>query len=56
MGESFSGHGRSLLPLLDGDRSDWDSEAYAEMQGQRMAYTQRVLWRDNLKYVFNTFD
>jgi choline-sulfatase len=26
------------------------------MQGQRFAYTQRILWRDQYKYVFNTFD
>ncbi len=56
LGEGFSCHGRSLLPLLDGNGSNWDSEAYAEMQGQRMAYTQRVLWRDSHKYVFNAFD
>ncbi len=36
--------------------SGWTNEAYAEMQGQRFAYQQRVLWRDQWKYVFNTFD
>jgi arylsulfatase A-like enzyme len=28
----------------------------AECHGQRFFYTQRILWRDNLKYVFNGFD
>ena len=56
LGEGFSCHGRSLRPLLGGDGSGWDSQAYAEMQGQRMAYTQRVLWRGRHKYVFNAFD
>lgn len=55
-GQEFACQGRSLLPLLEGDASDWTDEAYAEMQGQRFAYQQRVLWRDQWKYVFNTFD
>jgi arylsulfatase A-like enzyme len=50
----FSGHGRSLMPLIRSDDSEWESEAYAEMHGQRFAYTQRLLWRDRYKYVFNT--
>ena len=28
----------------------------AECHGQRFFYTQRILWRDNYKYVFNGFD
>ena len=55
-GQEFACQGRSLLPLLEGDASGWTDEAYAEMQGQRFAYQQRVLWRDQWKYVFNTFD
>jgi choline-sulfatase len=26
------------------------------MQGQRFAYQQRIVWQENWKYVFNTFD
>lgn len=52
----FPGHGRSLLPLLQAEPGPWSSEAFAECHGQRFYYTQRVLWRDNLKYVFNGFD
>ena len=58
----FPCHGRSLLPLLQGlvhrqaQGADWQSEAFAECHGQRFNYTQRVLWRDNDKYVFNGFD
>ncbi|MFQ5593287.1 MAG: sulfatase-like hydrolase/transferase [Anaerolineae bacterium] len=56
IGGEFPGHGRSLLPLLQSEEPKWESEAFAEMQGQRFAYQQRVLWRENLKYIFNTFD
>ncbi len=55
-GDDFPCHGRSLLPLLNSEEPDWNSEAYAEFHGQRFFYTQRVLWRDNHKYVFNGFD
>jgi arylsulfatase A-like enzyme len=51
--------GRSLLPLLAEDpqgRAAWSSQHFAECQGQRFAYTQRVLWWQNYKYVFNGFD
>ncbi|MCG3209520.1 MAG: Choline-sulfatase [Anaerolineae bacterium] len=56
-GGNFAGQGRSLGPLLAGPTaSDWPNEAFAECHGQRFYYTQRVLWRDNFKYVFNGFD
>jgi arylsulfatase A-like enzyme len=42
--------------LLGSEEPDWNSEAFAEFHGQRFFYTQRVLWRDNYKYVFNGFD
>ncbi len=56
LGQPWDGHGRSLAPLLAGQPADWPDEAYAEMQGQRFAYQQRIVWRDQWKYVFNTFD
>jgi arylsulfatase A-like enzyme len=56
LGQEFAGHGRSLLPLLRGETDSWDNVAYAEMHGQRFSYTQRVLWRDHYKYVFNPMD
>lgn len=55
-GRQFDCHGRSFALLLKGNSAAWKDEAYAEMQGQRFAYQQRVLWRDYWKYVFNTFD
>jgi arylsulfatase A-like enzyme len=55
-GEEFPCQGRSLLPLLQSGQSAWPSEALAECHGQRFYYTQRILWRDNYKYVFNGFD
>jgi arylsulfatase A-like enzyme len=56
IGGDFPCHGRSLVPLLEGDAPTWNDEAFAEFHGQRFAYTQRTLWRDQHKYVFNTFD
>jgi choline-sulfatase len=55
-GEDFPCQGRSLVSLLQEDTVAWQDEAYAEMQGQRFAYQQRVVWRDRWKYVFNTYD
>ncbi|MBD3292392.1 MAG: sulfatase-like hydrolase/transferase [Armatimonadia bacterium] len=50
-------HFRSLTPLLEEPgRDDWADEAYAEFHGQRYFFTQRILWRDQLKYVFNAYD
>jgi arylsulfatase A-like enzyme len=54
-GSHFSGHGRSLLPLFSAEPPAWPNEAYAEGHGQRFYYTQRIVWRDNFKYVFNGF-
>ena len=33
-----------------------DAQAYAEFHGQRLRYTQRIVWRGDHKYVFNGFD
>ncbi len=55
-GNAFPCFGRSLLPLLQSAAATWQFEAFAECHGQRFFYTQRVLWRNNLKYVFNGFD
>ncbi len=55
-GEPFPCQGRSLLPLLAGEENDWRSEAFAECHGQRLNYSQRVLWQDDYKYIFNGFD
>ena len=55
-GIEFPCQAPSLLPLLQPEPGEWWPEAYAEMQGQRFAYQQRVLWQEKWKYVFNTFD
>lgn len=55
-GGSFPCYGRSLTSLLQADQAEWESEAFAECHGQRFFYTQRTLWRENYKYVFNGFD
>lgn len=55
-GNDFPCHGRSLLPLLELNNADWESTAFAECHGQRFFYTQRIVWHDNYKYIFNGFD
>ncbi len=56
--EAYGGHGRDLTPHLDGvagAQAGLEGEAFAEFHGQRLRYTQRVLWRGRWKYVFNGF-
>ena len=55
LGKDFPCQGRSLVPRLN-DRAGWEQEAFAECHGVRFNYTQRILWRDRCKYVFNGFD
>ncbi len=52
----FACHGRSFLALLQSEEPEWQPEAFAEFHGQRFFYTQRTLWRDGYKYIFNGFD
>ena len=55
----YAVEGRSILPLLGDDpqeQVDWSSQLFAECHGQRFAYTQRILWWQDYKYVFNGFD
>ncbi|HEU5328071.1 MAG TPA: sulfatase-like hydrolase/transferase [Thermomicrobiales bacterium] len=54
----FPCFGRSLLPLLQPRDAPvaWEDQAFAECHGQRFFYTQRTIWRDQYKYVFNGFD
>ncbi|RME69915.1 MAG: DUF4976 domain-containing protein [Chloroflexi bacterium] len=56
LGKPFPGHGQSLAALLAGQSTSRAAEAFAECHGQRFYYTQRILWRENYKYVFNGFD
>ena len=55
LGKDFPCQGRSLVPRLNG-QAGWEQEAFAECHGVRFNYTQRILWRDRCKYVFNGFD
>ena len=47
--------GASLLPYLHG-KDPKESVCFAEFEGQRYAYTQRIVWSNGWKYIFNTFD
>ena len=55
VGETLDGHARDLMPALQGEPAPRET-AVAELHGQRFSYTQRVVWHENLKYVFNAFD
>lgn len=55
-GGAFPGHGRDRTGRLAGGPPDEEAEAFAEFHGQRLGYTQRILWRGRYKYVFNGFD
>src|SRR5690625_278743 len=48
--------GESIVPYINGLKKDNDKVAYAEFHGQRMFYTQRIIWKNNFKYIFNGFD
>lgn len=49
--------GRSLAPLLhDTPASDWRSYLHSQMSGVELYYTQRAVWDDRHKYVYNGFD
>ena len=47
--------GFSILPALRGT-AEGRKVAMAEFFGQRYAVTQRLIWKDHRKYVFNGFD
>lgn len=47
--------GVSMVPWLNGEKVD-QHYAFAEFFGQRYSYTQRILWENDMKYVFNAFD
>lgn len=51
-------HGRSLLPLLAGERpDDWRSEVVSTYNGQQFGlYNQRMIRNDRWKYVWNMTD
>jgi arylsulfatase A-like enzyme len=55
-GTGLGGHAVDLMPRLTGDGGPPRSTAIAELHGQRFSYTQRVVWQDRWKYVFNAFD
>lgn len=53
---TLDAHAVDLMPLLRGASGAARETAVAELHGQRFSYTQRVVWHDTLKYVFNAFD
>ncbi|MEQ4204321.1 sulfatase-like hydrolase/transferase [Actinopolymorpha sp. B9G3] len=55
-GTGLGGHAVDLLPLLTGTGGPPRTTAVAELHGQRFSYTQRVIWENGFKYVFNAFD
>jgi choline-sulfatase len=55
-GTGLGGHAVDLLPRLTGAGEPPRTTAFAELHGQRFSYTQRVVWEDGFKLVFNAFD
>jgi arylsulfatase A-like enzyme len=56
-GELSRAQGKSLVRLLRGrEPAEWRDDAYAEFHGQTFFWTQRIVWTDQFKYVFNGFD
>jgi uncharacterized sulfatase len=43
--EDVTVHGRSILPLLKGEKIDWDNDFYAEYSMQHGAKTHMRMWR-----------
>src|SRR5690606_25756602 len=56
LGDDFGGHGRDLSERILGGPPLPEAQAFAEFHGQRLNYTQRIVWRGQHKYVFNGFD
>ncbi|GAA4417383.1 sulfatase-like hydrolase/transferase [Georgenia halophila] len=55
-GPGLDGHAVDLMPRLTGGDEPPRTTAFAELHGQRFSYTQRLVWQDRWKYVFNAFD
>jgi arylsulfatase A-like enzyme len=48
--------GQSVLPLITDGSAASRRISYAEFYGQRLSCTQRIVWKNNFKYVYNGFD
>lgn len=48
--------GESLIPCIKAEADSPPRSIYAEFFGQRLSYSQRIVWKDEYKYVFNSFD
>lgn len=62
LGDEFGGQGGDLSAWFGPETAAQPpsspmarGEAYAEFHGQRMRYTQRIVWQNEFKYVFNGF-
>lgn len=55
-GIPWTGQQTDGVNLLDDANPVSKEVGYAEFHGQRYSYTQRVVWWEHLKYVFNAFD
>jgi len=56
LGVDYPCQGGDLSARLRGEAPAGAGEAFAEFHGQRLGYTQRVVWHGDWKYVFNGFD
>lgn len=53
----FETHFPSFAKLLENVNYEiWDDTTFAEFHGQRYFFTQRIVWEDRYKFIFNGFD
>jgi arylsulfatase A-like enzyme len=48
--------GESIVPDINGGPEPAGRSLYAEFYGQRLSYSQRIVWKGGCKYVYNGFD
>lgn len=48
--------GRSLVPFLRGEKTDWRTELYTQSNGNELYGIQRMVFDHKYKFVFNGFD
>jgi choline-sulfatase len=54
-GGAINTDGKNIMPYLS-EADPSDTCTLAEFFGQRYAASQRIVWKNRMKYVFNTFD
>ena len=53
---AFANAGASLTPFFNGQPENWRSELLCQCNGNENYFTQRIIFDEHYKYVFNSFD